>query len=66
MKPLHITNGDVAAERIRGSSLPGEVLPWRDLLHEGPVPAGLSLDEMSRVRARFIAGSMWGDIYALC
>jgi hypothetical protein len=63
MKPLHITNGDVAAERIRGSILPGEVLPWGDLLHEGPVPSGLSLDEMSRVRARFIAGAMWGLRY---
>lgn len=29
---LHITNGDSAAQLIRRSSLPGEVLPWRDVL----------------------------------
>ena len=52
---LHITNGDIAAELIRQSGVPGEVLPWRDVLHEGPVPNGLSLDAMSEVRAKFHA-----------
>ncbi len=60
---LHITNGDVAAERIRQSGLGGEVLAWRDALHEGPVPSGLSLDEMSRVRARFLAERLSSDPY---
>jgi len=55
---LHVTNGDVVAERIRACGLGGEVLPWRDALHEGPVPGGLSLDELSRVRARFVAGHL--------
>lgn len=57
---LHVTNGDHAAEAIRALDLPGEVLPWRDVLHEGPVPAGLPLPELSAVRARFIAGRGWG------
>jgi hypothetical protein len=52
---IHITNGDSAAELIRKSGVPGTVLPWRDVLHEGPVPDGLSLDAMSEVRARFLA-----------
>lgn len=60
MDHLHITNGDVAAGLIRESGLGGQVLPWRDVLHQGPVPAGLSLEELSGLRARFIAGSHWG------
>jgi len=57
---LHVTNGDAAAEVIRASGVGGEVLPWRDILHDGPVPAGLPLEELSAVRADFIAGQEWG------
>src|SRR5687768_2280946 len=53
---LHVTNGDAAAEPLRRAGLGGEVLPWRDVLHEGPVPAGLAPAELNRVRARFLAG----------
>jgi hypothetical protein len=56
---LHITNGDSAAEGIRQAGLPGSMLAWRDVLHEGPVPADLSLHELSAVRAGFIAGEGW-------
>ncbi len=58
---LLITNGDSAADQVRRSGLPGEVLPWRDVLHEGPVPSGLSIDDLREVRARFIAEQGWGD-----
>jgi hypothetical protein len=58
---LHVTNGDSAAELIRDADLGGEILPWRDVLHEGPVPAGLDLRELSRVRAGFLAEQGWGD-----
>lgn len=57
---LHITNGDMAADLIRQSGVGGEVVAWRDVLHQGPVPAGLSLEELSGLRARFIAGNDWG------
>ena len=53
---LHVTNGDHAADGIRAAGVQGEVLPWRDVLHEGPVPAGLPLRELSAVRAAFLAG----------
>lgn len=53
---LHLTNGDCAASLIQQTGLLGEVLPWRDLLHEGPTPADLSLAQLREVRARFIAG----------
>ena len=53
---LHVTNGDSAADRIRALGLGGEVLPWRDVLHEGPVPAPATLDSLRPLRARFLAG----------
>jgi hypothetical protein len=58
---LHVTNGDSAVERIRAAGVPGDILPWRDVLHDGPVPAGLPLEMLSEVRAGFIAGRGWGD-----
>jgi hypothetical protein len=60
---LNVTSGDKTVELLRQSSVPGELLPWRDVLHEGPVPAGLSLEELSRVRARFISDSLWGESF---
>jgi hypothetical protein len=57
---LHITNGDCAVA-VLSQAVSGTLLPWRDVLHEGPVPAGLSLDELSAERARFIADAGWGD-----
>jgi hypothetical protein len=56
---LIVTNGDGAADRMREARIAGEILPWRDILHEGPVPASLSLEELSAVRARFLAGRGW-------
>ncbi len=52
---LHVTNGESAGESLRRSGVPGRVIAWRDVLHEGPVPAGLTLAGMSEVRARFLA-----------
>ncbi|HVF40653.1 MAG TPA: DUF1835 domain-containing protein, partial [Gemmatimonadaceae bacterium] len=58
---LNITNGDCAGDGMRAAEIPGDILPWRDILHEGPVPAGLPLEELSRVRARYIASRGMGD-----
>jgi hypothetical protein len=52
---LHLTNGDHAAERIRAAGILGQVIPWRDVLHEGPVPGKLGFAQLREVRARFIA-----------
>ncbi len=51
---IHITNGDCALA-VLAKAVSGTFLPWQDVLHEGPVQAGLSLDELSRSRAQFIA-----------
>ncbi len=58
---LNITNGDSAVEIMKKAGIPGEFLPWRDVLHEGPVPGNLSLEELSDVRAKFISDHGWGD-----
>jgi hypothetical protein len=52
---LHITNGDSAGDTIAATHLEGDVLPWRDVLHEGPVPGVLELEALSEVRARFLS-----------
>lgn len=59
---LHITNGDSAGGLIQQSDIDGDVLPWRDVLHEGPVPANLDLDALSAVRAEYLAGHDLGDL----
>jgi Domain of unknown function (DUF1835) len=41
--------------------LAGDVLPWRDVLHEGPVPPGLRPAELRAVRARFVAECGWAS-----
>src|SRR5690349_16166268 len=60
MSMLHITNGDAAVNVLRRAGITEPVLAWRDVLHEGPVPAGLSLRELSKVRAQFIVECGWG------
>jgi hypothetical protein len=49
---LHVSNGD--ATDVPGTGLARRVLYWRDVLHEGPVPA-VGPDELRRIRATFLA-----------
>jgi len=57
---LNITNGDCAVEVMKKANIPGEFLTWRDVLHDGAVPAGLSIEKLSEVRANFIISRGWG------
>ena len=62
---LIITNGDAAGELLR-RTLPGaEVLPWRDVLHEGPVPLTATLEELTAARVEYLAGAGGGEIAAI-
>jgi len=62
---LVITNGDAAGELLR-RSLPGaEVLPWRDVLHEGPIPLTGTLETLTAGRIEYLAGAGGGDIGAI-
>src|SRR4051812_11067384 len=55
--PLHVTNGDSAAITLRETSVEGAVLPWRDVLNEGP----LLREGFNEARAAFLSASGWGD-----
>lgn len=55
MTTLHITNGDGAAGIIKASPLKGDILPWRDTMHDGPFPAGLSIEKASALRAEYLS-----------
>ena len=53
---LHVANGSCTTDIIEAARLPGARSIWADPLYEGPVPAGLSDDELLKVRARYLAG----------
>lgn len=55
---LNITNGDHAVDVMRAAHIEGDFLPWRDVLHEGPVP-DLPLPALAEVRAEYIASMGW-------
>lgn len=51
---LHVTNGDSTVLGLQATELADVILPWRDTLHEGPVPA-VSDDELRSIRSAFLA-----------
>ena len=57
---LHITNGEAVS--LHETGLPGDVIYWRDILHEGPVPGGLSLEELREHRVHFLAEEGIGSV----
>jgi hypothetical protein len=61
---LYVTNGESAGNTLRQTSLGGAVLPWQDVLHEGPVPA-VARPELLRIRADFLSGCGWGSAQAI-
>ncbi len=58
---LHVTNGDGALYLLKKAGIPGTHLAWRDALNEGPVPAGLTLEKASGLRARYLAERGYGN-----
>jgi hypothetical protein len=61
---LHVANGTCTTGLIRASGIPGTLSIWADPLHDGPVPGGLSDDQLIDVRARHLdpTGSCVGTI----
>lgn len=53
---LIITNGGAAVEALREAGVAGKVLSWDDVLHDGPVPGGISDAQLREVRAEYLAG----------
>src|SRR6478672_6472111 len=61
---LHVTNGESAGNTLRQTGLGGAVLPWQDVLHEGPVPAAARA-KLLRARATFLSECGWGPRSAI-
>src|SRR6476646_9763515 len=61
---LHVTNGSIAVSRLHDLGVPGRIVPWDDVLREGPVRAGLSEAELRHERAEFL-GREWNDVEAI-
>jgi hypothetical protein len=55
MSQLIITNGDSAADILGAAGLGGRIIPWRDVLHEGPLTPAESLEAFSRQRAAYLS-----------
>jgi hypothetical protein len=53
---LHVANGSATTNLIEAAGISGRVSIWADPLYEGPVPGGLSDEELLRERARYLAG----------
>ena len=52
MATLHIVDGESSGGALKGLLAKAKILVWRDALYDGPVPGGLSLAQLSRIRAR--------------
>lgn len=65
MTDLIITNGDAAGELLRKTLSGAEVLPWRDVLYEGPVPQTDTLEDLTKIRVAHLAGSGGGDAQSI-
>ena len=60
-----MTGGRSAAGGIKSAGILGDHVAWLDTLHYGPVPAGVELEELRRIRARFVheEWDSWGGSY---
>jgi Domain of unknown function (DUF1835) len=59
---LHVTNGTSVS--LAATGLAGDILVWLDALHEGPVPSGVTDDELRRVRGIFLDSEWHGEVSA--
>ncbi len=58
---LHVTNADPVLYLFKKAGIVGTHIAWHDPLNEGPVPAGLSLEATSAVRARYLSERGYGN-----
>ncbi|MBL0928863.1 MAG: hypothetical protein IBJ15_01880 [Alphaproteobacteria bacterium] len=55
---LHITNGDIAADKMAAAGI-APVLRWRDVLHDGELPADPTSEAFRAARVAFIVERGW-------
>lgn len=59
---LHVTNGRSVIPLLREAGIGDPIVSWDDVLHDGPVPAGLGPAALAERRAEFLAACGW-DTY---
>jgi len=52
---LHLNCGDISAQILRNSSVPGDVQVWMEIFIEGPAPGNVSEKEWRIARSKFIS-----------
>jgi hypothetical protein len=57
---LHLANGTSTTGTIHDAGIPGRSTIWADPLHEGPVPADASDEELLEIRARYLSSDTYG------
>jgi hypothetical protein len=62
-----VANGDAVVPELAAAAGvdPADVLAWRDVLPDGPVPAGLEPDALAEVRARHLTTRGWSHADAV-
>ncbi|HEU0124228.1 MAG TPA: DUF1835 domain-containing protein [Bryobacteraceae bacterium] len=58
---VHIVNGDAVAGKLRRWAGEPRLIVWHDILHEGPVPAGLRLEDLTEERAQWLEANGYGS-----
>lgn len=53
---LHVANGTCTTRLIQAAGIPGVLSIWAEPLHDGPVPGGLTNDELLDLRLRYHTG----------
>src|SRR5262245_30879156 len=53
---LHVANGTSVTMTLEAAGVPGIMSIWADPLHDGPVPAGLTDDELRELRGGHLGG----------
>jgi hypothetical protein len=59
---LHVANGHATTGTMHMAGIPGTSYVWADVLHEGPVPGGLSDEQLLKIRARYLTALSDGSI----
>jgi len=54
-RALHIVNGDLNLQILKDANIDGDFLMWGDFLYSGEIKRGVSLEEFSKIRAKYIA-----------
>jgi hypothetical protein len=57
---LHLANGSSVTSLIERAGIPGDLMLWCDVLHEGPVPGDILDSDLRKVRAAYLAGTSSG------